>query len=96
MLSIHKSADLEGLANASNIAVFSVSCLRDTSPLFGKDFRYEKTKFMSQVVVYLGCGGLELNAPASRRVMIGCCPTGAPSTLSWVEEIDERYELSER
>lgn len=48
-----------------------------------------------QVEVYFGCGGLELNAPKRRREMVGCCPIGTPSTLSWVEEIAERYELSE-
>ena len=41
-----------------------------------------RTMLMSQVAVYLGCGGLEFAISAIRRLMTGSCPMLTSSTLT--------------
>ena len=76
---------------ASNITTFSKSSLRSNWALSGSRLSLSNTSCTSQVSVYLGCGGLELNIPLSNLVMTWCCPTGWPSRGTWYADLADLY-----
>ena len=94
MFSLWSSETLLAVVRASNITTFNESSLRSNWALSGSRRSLSSTSCTSQVSVYLGCGGLELNMPLSNLVMTWCCPIGWPSRGSWYADIADLYTFS--
>ena len=65
MLNRQRSDDRDDLVNANSIALFIVNNFRGSVGLDGRVFKYSITTLTSQVDVYRGWGGLELNTPVN-------------------------------
>ena len=94
MFSLWSSETLLAAVRASKITTFSKSSLRSNWALSGSRLSLSSTSCASQVSVYLGCGGLELNMPLSNLVMTWCCPTGWPNRGSWYADMADLYTFS--
>lgn len=95
MSSLERSAERDGLANARSIVVFIVNCFKDKESFDPSFFKYSIIEPTSQKDEYLGCGGLELNTLFRILVIVGWLPTLTPSTISWVDDIAERYTFGD-
>ena len=82
-----RSVNLDGLVMANRKTVFNVTAFNGRDSDCPRHSKWFRTLCTSQVLEYLGMGGLTLNKPLINLVVMGCWPTGTPSTFSCTDEM---------